>query len=233
MQPRPVLCALASVWATTVSAPVWSQPEAIQENPQATDIHVYVSEASQRFGLPAHWIYAVMRVESASKTHAVSPAGALGLMQLMPGTWARQRARLGLGKDPFDPRDNILAGAAYLREMYDNYGSPGFLAAYNAGPGRYQEWRDKGRPLPAETRAYVARIAPSLHAGTRSVDGSPATGMQQAITSWTHSALFPSRPYPPIGSRIGRDGESENERGIAAPESADPVFAPVTRGKPQ
>src|SRR3546814_5679674 len=81
---------------------------------------------------------------------------------LMPGTWARQRARFSLGSDPFDPRDNIIAGTSYLREMYDRYGADGFLAAYNAGPGRYEEYARRGRPLPAETVNYVARIAPRL-----------------------------------------------------------------------
>jgi hypothetical protein len=77
----------------------------------------------------------------------------------MPATWAELRVRHRLGGNPYDPRDNILAGAAYLREMHDRYGSPGFLAAYNAGPGRYEEYL-AGRPLPAETRAYVAALAP-------------------------------------------------------------------------
>lgn len=233
MQLRSALCAFICFWAQAVATPVWSQSEAVQNSPQDTAIHAYVSEASQRFGLPAHWIYAVVRAESAGERRAVSPAGAMGLMQLMPRTWARQRARLVLGNDPFDPRDNILAGTAYLREMYDNYGSPGFLAAYNAGPGRYQEWRDKGRPLPAETRAYVARIAPSLQTGARAREGLPAFGMQQTITSWTHSALFPARLSPPNESRIGRDGDSNNAPGVAAPVPANPVFAPVTRGEPQ
>jgi integrase len=56
----------------------------------------------------------------------------------------------------YDPHDNILAAAAYLRELHDRYGAPGFLAAYNAGPVRYEEHLTTGRPLPAETRAYVA-----------------------------------------------------------------------------
>ena len=86
----------------------------------------------------------------------------MGLMQLMPGTWARQRARFSLGQDPFDPRDNVLAGTSYLREMYDRYGAQGFLAAYNAGPGRYEDWLAGRRSLPLETRRYVARIAPLL-----------------------------------------------------------------------
>ncbi|WP_447411863.1 lytic transglycosylase domain-containing protein, partial [Clostridium perfringens] len=77
-----------------------------------------------------------MRVESAGDAHAVSRAGAIGLMQIMPATYAELRRDLGLGPDPFAVRDNVLAGTAYLRRMYDRYGSPGFLAAYNAGPGR-------------------------------------------------------------------------------------------------
>jgi hypothetical protein len=90
-------------------------------------------------------------------------AGAMGLMQVMPDTWAGLRVRYSLGRDPYDPRDNILAGTAYLREMFDRYGNVGaMLAAYNAGPGRYDEHRATSRPLPAETRAYVAALAPIL-----------------------------------------------------------------------
>ncbi|MCC5967787.1 MAG: transglycosylase SLT domain-containing protein, partial [Natronohydrobacter sp.] len=77
--------------------------------------------------------------ESAGNPRAVSHAGAMGLMQVMPGTWAELRAAHQLVDDPFDPRDNILAGAAYLRQMYDRFGSPGFLAAYNAGPDLIEE----------------------------------------------------------------------------------------------
>ena len=70
--------------------------------------------------------------------------------------------RYGLGSDPYDPHDNILAGAAYMREMYDIYGSPGFLAAYNAGPDRVDAYLSGGSPLPDETVNYVASIAPRL-----------------------------------------------------------------------
>ncbi|WP_164125555.1 transglycosylase SLT domain-containing protein, partial [Stenotrophomonas maltophilia] len=87
-------------------------------------------EAAARFGLPAPWIAAVLRAESAGDPRAVSSAGAMGLMQLMPATWSTLHIRLGLGDDPFDPRDNILAGAAYLRDLYVRYGRTGFLAAY-------------------------------------------------------------------------------------------------------
>lgn len=121
----------------------------------------HVETAAARFGLPIDLIEAVIAAESGGQARAVSPAGAMGLMQLMPGTWADLRRRLGLGTDPFEPADNILAGAAYLRELRDRYGAPGFLAAYNAGPGRY-EASLAGRPLPLETRLYVDRIVGRL-----------------------------------------------------------------------
>jgi soluble lytic murein transglycosylase-like protein len=152
---------------STVSANAQSV-EAVRSAPRI-DIAAHVREASQRFGIPEHWIFAVIRIESAGRIRAVSSAGAMGLMQLMPGTWARQRARFSLGSDPFDPRDNIMAGTSYLREMYDRYGVQGFLAAYNAGPGRYEDWLGGRRSLPLETRRYVGRIAPLLQRERRFV----------------------------------------------------------------
>lgn len=127
-----------------------------------------VTEASQRFEIPERWIRAVMRVESAGDARATSRAGAMGLMQLMPATWAAMRRRYRLGPDPYAPRDNIMAGTAYLREMYDRYGSPRFLAAYNAGPGRLDDHLREGRPLPAETRRYIDLITPALGGGEAS-----------------------------------------------------------------
>ncbi len=122
-----------------------------------------IAAASQRFGIPETWIRAVMRAESAGDRHAVSHRGAMGLMQVMPATWAGLRAQHGLGADPFAPYDNILAGTAYLREMLDRFGSvPLMLAAYNAGPRRVETHLATGQPLPAETRAYVAALAPLL-----------------------------------------------------------------------
>jgi soluble lytic murein transglycosylase-like protein len=130
-----------------------------------------------------------MRVESNGDSRAVSSAGARGLMQIMPATWATLRARYGLGADPFDVRDNILAGAAYLRAMHDRYGDvTAMLAAYNAGPGRYDEYLSRGRPLPSETRAYLAKLAPMIGG---------AGDMQLAAASpppdpfaWRRAALF-------------------------------------------
>ncbi len=127
-------------------------------------VDVAIAEASLRFGVPEEWIRAVIRVESAGRERAVSYAGAIGLMQVMPATYDVLRRRYGLGPDPFDARDNIMAGAAYLREMHDRYGRTGMLAAYNAGPGRWEEHLYRGRPLPLETVAYVARLAPMIGA---------------------------------------------------------------------
>ena len=122
-----------------------------------------IREAAHRFELPRAWLDAVILEESAGCTTingkpTVSVAGAMGLMQLMPATWREYRARLGLGDDPYQARDNIFAGAAYLHELYERYGEDGFLAAYQAGPGRYEEFIRDGRPLPRTTIEYVARI---------------------------------------------------------------------------
>jgi hypothetical protein len=128
----------------------------------------YIAEASKRFDVPERWVREVMRVESGGSEYSgngvliTSPVGAMGLMQLMPETYDEVRARYSLGDDAFDPHNNILAGAAYMREMYDAFGSPGFLAAYNGGPARLQDYLTHNRPLPDETRRYVAMIAPNI-----------------------------------------------------------------------
>tara|TARA_R110000772_G_scaffold61606_3_gene138754 strand:+ start:1860 stop:2606 length:747 start_codon:yes stop_codon:yes gene_type:complete len=162
----------------------------------------HVTEAAQRFGIPEHWIYAVMHTESRGRISAVSSAGAMGLMQIMPATWASLQTRYRLGKNAYDPRDNIHAGTAYLREMYDQFGAPGFLAAYNAGPGRYLEHTRKGRVLPAETRAYVAKIMPMIANGSSTqlaVNVQPTTlPVANSIAAhWTQSDLFPSQNRQP------------------------------------
>lgn len=123
----------------------------------------HIADASRKYEVPEIWIRAVMRAESAGCTskegHPIrSSAGAMGLMQLMPTTWAELRRQHGLGEDPDDPRDNILAGTAYLRELADRFGAPGAFAAYNAGPARYEQYL-LGRPLPPETRRYLAQVS--------------------------------------------------------------------------
>ncbi len=149
---------------------------------------VHVADAARRFGIPEAWIWAVMRVESNGNSRAVSRAGAMGLMQIMPTTWAELRMAHGLGLDPFDVRDNIVAGAAYLRAMHDRYGDAvAMLAAYNAGPGRYDQYL-RGRPLPAETRAYLTRLA-SITGDTGEV-GVAAAPPPSDPFAWRRGALF-------------------------------------------
>ena len=150
-----------------------------------------IAEAAQRFDIPERWIWAVMRAESNGDRRAVSPVGAMGLMQIMPATWGSLRARYRLGPDPFDARDNILAGAAYLREMYDRYGNvTAMLAAYNAGPGRTDEFLSRGRPMPVATRAYIAKLA-SITGG--SDDTRLAVAQPPDPFAWRRAALFPAR----------------------------------------
>jgi cell division protein FtsN len=127
----------------------------------------YITIAASRFDVPTQWIRQVMQVESGGQEYidgslTVSPAGAMGLMQLEPETYQEMAARYGLGADPFNPYDNIMAGTAYIHEMYEVYGSPGFLAAYNAGPGRLDSFMNYNQPLPHETVHYVAMIAPQI-----------------------------------------------------------------------
>lgn len=123
-----------------------------------------VQGASKRFGVPVLWINAVMRMESGGRTMLtenhpmVSDKGALGLMQVLPGTYAEMAQQYRLGPDPFRPRDNILAGTAYLRWLKGKYGFPALFAAYNAGPQRVEDLLERGVALPAETQAYVAGI---------------------------------------------------------------------------
>ncbi|MFG1421320.1 lytic transglycosylase domain-containing protein [Roseixanthobacter liquoris] len=147
------------------AAALSAEGSATQKLPSPTDRYAdFVTEAAERFDIPATWIRAVLRAESDGDARTTSPKGAMGLMQIMPETWAELRIHYGLGDDPSDPHENIMAGAAYLRELFDRYGNPGFLAAYNAGPGRYEASR-KGRALPPETRAYVDKLAPEIVRG--------------------------------------------------------------------
>ena len=99
----------------------------------------FIAEASTRFTVPVRWIRAIIQIESAGDEHAISPRGAMGLMQLMPATWVELSVRYQLGLDPFDSRDNILAGHRVSQGVTCRFGSAGFLAAYHAGPARYEQ----------------------------------------------------------------------------------------------
>jgi hypothetical protein len=165
----------------------------------------FVEEAAKRFGIPDRWVRAVMAVESGGNSAAVSPKGAMGLMQIMPETWAALRARYSLGADPFDPHDNILAGAAYLRELFDRFGQSGFLAAYNAGPARVQGYLAGLNALPGETIRYVAKLDEAL--------SEPLTADVRIASprapDWPKSGLF-------AASRPSSDAHSSNASAAVA-----------------
>jgi len=163
----PHRCGWIAAWLT-VTTPIYAAETTGKPVYCGTDRwDSLILEAAQRFDLRPAWVRAVIRIESGgcattSQGPVTSSVGAMGLMQLMPDTWSRLRERLHLGSDPYDPADNILAGAAYLRELYDAFGASGALAAYHAGPERYKQWLLAGRPLPAATLDYLDRLHEAL-----------------------------------------------------------------------
>jgi soluble lytic murein transglycosylase-like protein len=185
-----------------------------------SDAEAAVLEASGRFKLPAGWIRSVITAESGWNERVISAAGAMGLMQIMPATWNDMRLRYRLGANPFLPHDNIIAGSAYLRAMLERYGTNGFLAAYNAGPERYENHLATGRPLPRETQAYINSVTaaarlPIVHAGD---------DVQMSTESWTGSALFVR-----IANANAPTGGGQSERGLAVTtKPPQALFVPLS-----
>jgi hypothetical protein len=173
----------------------------------------FIKEASRRFKISEEWIRAVMRMESGGRTlldetrPIVSSAGAVGVMQVMPGTYDEMRRQYGLGADPYNPHDNVLAGAAYLRWLYGKYGYPKMFAAYNAGPGTLAARLADGGSLPDETRAYVSGITRLLGGGKSS---SPRTAKMLATLT------------RPDGSPVTVDGTSVDSIRAALPDEYAP-----------
>ncbi|MCK1710593.1 transglycosylase SLT domain-containing protein [Bradyrhizobium sp. 143] len=204
-----------------------AQEAPIQRQQVSERYATHVAEAAQRFGIPVDWIRAVMRIESGGDRRAVSPKGALGLMQLMPKTWTEMRVRYGLGHDPFDPHDNIFAGTAFLRELHDRYGSPGFLAAYNAGPGRYEDYRDRHRPLPTESVAYVAAVVPFVD-----LESTPGALLVAASSrsSWTRAPLFFTRADGLSSATRAASDRPTTDKPAAVPVHDLSAIAPQSNG---
>ena len=162
------------------SAVVRFQPE--DDFPAATKISSapadpyasLVAKAARKTGLKRTLLSSVIRAESDFHSRAVSPKGALGLMQLMPAT-----ARSLAVQHPFDPAENIQGGAKYLRQMLQKFGSLNLaLAAYNAGPGNVALYG--GVPPFPETRSYVTRVRRAMK---RRVMPNPRTGVVQVLCS--------------------------------------------------
>ena len=242
-------CLLGGVAALALLSACGSQPQRISAQQESTQYlsHArrnytppgpasdpwgpHITEAAAKFDVPERWIREVMRQESGGRLYGrggdliTSGAGAMGLMQVMPATYDELRGRYPeLGGDPFDPHNNILAGTAYIREMYDIYGSPGFLAAYNAGPGRLDDYLTRSRSLPLETRRYVASIGPRI-AGTSPSTRSP--GEQYAMNALP--VRIPDGPRYANGAVSGAESASYSPA-LAAALSAPP--APSTAAQP-
>ena len=128
---------------------------ALPETPRAapaSDPRALLDQAAEKYGLPREFLHSVARTESAYRPDAVSPKGAIGVMQLMPATAA------SLNADPRDPTQNIDAGARHLAELLVQYNGSAMkaLAAYNAGPGAVSKYN--GVPPYPETRLYVEKV---------------------------------------------------------------------------
>jgi hypothetical protein len=205
--------------------PAISTSATAAEQPGRHPFSAPVAEAAQRFGIPEIWIWRVMHAESRGNRRAVSHAGAMGLMQIMPATWSMLSSRHGLGGDPFDVRANILAGAAYLRAMWDRYRDVRLmLVAYNAGPGRADAYAAGRRGLPAETVAYVRQIAPELGA---SDTASPVPAPTHAMPRWRDASLF---------AQHAGDKRPENLAAVSTiaqtPDGPSPASRPPTKTSP-
>jgi Transglycosylase SLT domain len=152
-----------------------------------------------------------MRVESAGDARALSNKCAIGLMQIMPDTWNMLRQQHSLGDDPYDPRDNILAGASYLRDLHHRYGEGGFLAAYNAGPRRYEEHLSGRRSLPAETIDYVSKVSRLIGLGALP-DGFLTAHSDSGVAK---SDLFVRSGFGSSSDQGGDDDGSKNQPRIS------------------
>lgn len=192
-----VLFSLVSIGTCAAQSAILAEdwPEQRSARPFAN----LVDEAARRFAIPPIWLDVLMRVESSANPNAVSLKGAMGLMQIMPDTWADLQMRHHLGADPFDPRDNIMAGAAYFRELDNRFGTIGAFAAYNAGPRRFSDTLTGKRDLPDETQHYLtklARLLPELPPLTLSSD-------RWHVVDWRTSSLFP-------GPQLAYSGDTSN-----------------------
>jgi len=185
-----------------------------------------ISEASRRFSIPEDWVRAVMKQESAGlitlKGQPItSRSGAMGLMQLMPETWLDMRSRYSLGNNPYDPRDNVFAGTAYLCEMYERYGYPDLFAAYHAGPGSLDAFLAGQRPLPDATLAYVKAIVPGVDIPSLSTKNRTANSSRSSPDSlfFVQSESKNSLPNKP-------ENEGQNARDLYRAGSR--LFIPLT-----
>ena len=175
------------------SAPSASAAPAAFPDSSANDLNDVVNEASGRYQLDPDLVNSVIKAESGFHVRAVSPKGAQGLMQLMPGT----ASQLGV-PNVFDPRANVEGGTRYLRELMEryNFDIPKALAAYNAGPQRVEQFR--GIPPYYETHAYIARIVRDFNkkkmAQQKALAAAKKTSASKTTTASARSATTKKKP---------------------------------------
>jgi hypothetical protein len=189
------VCVVGFVVLGTAAEAATTAPSTPSHIDQWQDI---IGEAAGRFDIPDAWIRGVMQAESGGRARLngrliTSPKGAMGLMQVMPDTYRNLRVQYGLGSNAYDSHDNIFAGAAYLRQMYDRYGYPLLFAAYNAGPKRFEDFLFGGRALPRETLDYVSGIVPGAN-----IAFSPTADLPPGVVRDASAldALRPAKPHP-------------------------------------
>lgn len=203
-----------TAWSMASSTPPASIPQAVQPTPAApaNDLDSVVREAGSRYRLDPDFVRSVIKAESNFQPRAVSPKGAQGLMQLMPGT----AASLGV-KNPFDPKANVEGGTAYLSQLFDLYHNDPIkaLAAYNAGALRVQQYH--GVPPYSETRAYIARIVRDFNAQKLA-----QMKLAQAKTASAPVAIQkPAAPASSTGARAGKKAlpGGQSKKGKVQPAS--------------
>ena len=229
-----IICAVMMPCIPQSAAAQTAFPAQARDASTAPDLQSIIADAAHRFGLPERWITEVIRAESNGNPRATSPMGAMGLMQIMPATWDGLRARYGLGDNAYNVRDNVFAGAAYLRTLYDQFGSPDCFAAYNAGPGRVVAYRSGARRLPVETVSYVALITSRLGGNAVPLRSHSAAGFVAAAPNWIAAPLFAHKAdAAPVPSE--RQPLADMTRQTAAialpltPALSAPVTPPINR----
>ena len=221
------LALLASTPQVGFPQPVFDAENAIPLEERLARWDRLIDEAAKRFDVPRGWIVAVMRQESGGRTvlqgdiPITSTAGAMGLMQVMPDTWRDMRLDYRLGGNPYDPHDNVIAGAAYIKFLNGKYGYPALFAAYNDGPGNLEANLAGTRDLPAETIAYLTNIRIRLGDAPRPGEN----GLRMASATPAKTTVTLTRPD---GQAIAIEGASV--KGVRAvlpgeyPESASAVI---------
>jgi soluble lytic murein transglycosylase-like protein len=236
MQPATIRPAVAAKIARVADLPrlvstpqiILPQPIFDAENDMALEARLarwdkLIDEGAKRFNVPRDWIIAVMRQESGGRTvlqgdvPITSITGAMGLMQVMPDTYRDMRLDFRLGNDPYNPHDNVMAGAAYIKFLQGKYGYPALFAAYNDGPGNLEANLAGRRDLPAETIAYITNIRIRLGDAPRAGEG----GLKAAALSATVTLTRPD------GQGISIDGASVKAVRAVLPGEYPPTAAAV------